>query len=210
MGKLLLALIALISVCALFQWPGYMVHDDAAERLADAKDWPSKLTARLKGEKGDPDAPDLPDGMTESEGGQLVAHVKYPYAMTLQNPAGIELPATVLGRGPDFVQFRRNTDGKLFEQRFSVFSEASQIQLRAIPVTLHANDFGSVTRRGLPATPRETMAQGRVKDIERNNQRIKEQQAVLSNPSMTSSQKSMAKHSLNKLKAENMRLKARQ
>lgn len=201
MGKILFAIVLLSVSCALFKWPGFLVRDDAKDRLWSTVKSPASFFKGIMGQGDDKDKSDARDA----------SGAGYPLPMTISNAAGTALDVTVLGKGPDFLRFKRNSDKQHFDLKFSTLAETSLAAIASLPANLGAQDYqqglASETANEPEETDRTDLVEGLRKEIERNEQKIKEQQALQSSGTLTSSQASMTNKTMERLKTENALLK---
>lgn len=223
MGKVFFALSIFLTSCVLFKWPGYLVRDDADARLRGIVQAPEQFLRKIAnfggktgedpaadGENTRPSAGD-PFAGSASSGATSTPGSVYPLSMTILNTTGTALDVTVLGKGPDFLRFQRNSDQRLFDLKLSSLAEASRDAVMPLPTSLGAQDFQRTMPKkkaqSAPPPPRTSMADGVRKEIERNERKIREQKGMKESGSLTSSQKSMAVKTIQRLQGENARLK---
>ena len=200
MGKIAVFLVLVIVLIALFFYPGYLLNDEVAEKTG-------RIANAIRGGSDETEnAPPIPPELAELPVGQI-ASIEYPYPLTLQAIDGRTMHASVLGRSSSHVQFRRISDDKLFDLRFSNLSVASQQQLSQLPITLVESDFGKSKHSGIPSQPRQTIDDGLDLDQERINRKLKEIRTELSDPSLTSSQRTMMRREIERLNADAAKLR---
>jgi len=215
MGKLLFVIIAFLVSCALFKWPGYLVRDDADARLAEVVSSPGKWFKKIGNLEKKTDADPLTAGadadpFAGSENGSARQGGVYPIPMTIHNTAGTALDVFVLGKGPDFVRFQRNSDNHLFDLRLASLSETSRTSLAPLPTNLRAEEYQQAVQAdrapASPPGPRDNLAEAIRKEIEHNEREIKIQEKMSRGNLFPSSQQKAAIEKAKRLRVENIRL----
>lgn len=226
MSKLFFAFVFFVFASILFKWPGYLVRDDAHARLQSTLTSPERFLRKILGqEEKSEDAESVPPEETgrlskfdpfatpdSTEASSPITN--YPLPMTIENATGTSLDVTVLGKGPDFLRFQRKSDALQFDLQLSGLSEASRSQVATLSVNLNSTDFkapssapATATTREKTTSPRVSLAEGLHREIKRNEERIKEHQAIMNSTKSTSAQKSMASNTMQRLQEENRQLK---